>query len=160
MRQLHGITLIECIVYMAIFVTLMGISTMAFYQCFDNMKALRRNADDIAHALHAGELWRDDVRNATGPIQIEKSTRIARIPHRQGDVFYKFAEAQVFRKVGPDASWVVLLPKVKRSQMTADTRKCVVAWRWELELQPSLNRTVHVQPVFSFLAAPHAANQP
>ncbi|MGA2801732.1 MAG: hypothetical protein ABSE97_05100 [Verrucomicrobiota bacterium] len=124
------------------------------------MKALRRNADDIVRVLHAGELWRDDVRNATGPIQIEGSTQIVRIPHRQGDVYYKFAEAEAFRKVGSDASWVVLLPKVKRSQMAADVRKHVVAWRWELELQPSSNRTIHVQPVFSFFAAPHTANQP
>jgi hypothetical protein len=123
------------------------------------MKGLRRNADDITRALYAGELWRDDMRSATRPIQVEPSTQIIHIPRRDGEVLYQFVESQVLRKAKPDAPWVVLLPKVQRSQMEADVRVHVTAWRWELELQPS-RKPARVRPAFTFLAVPGRTNLP
>jgi hypothetical protein len=155
----RGFTLLECVVYLGLFSLLLGIASLAYYRCFDNMRGLRRNADDITRALNAGELWRDDVRTATGPVQFVESGQIFRIPRREGEALYQFAESQVLRKAKPDAPWVVLLPAVQRSQMEADVRAHVTAWRWELELQPG-RKPVRVRPAFTFLAVPGATNQP
>jgi len=159
-RMRRGIMLIECLVYMAVFVVLLGIATLAFYKCFDNMRALRSNADDIARALQAGELWRDDLRSATGPIRLVRGSQTIEIPHAHGEICYKFAGAQVLRKTGTDAAWIVLLPRVQRSQMTVDARQHVFAWHWELELQTSSRANIHVHPLFTFLAVPRPTNQP
>ena len=36
-----GYLLMECLVYMAVFVVITGLGLMTFYQCWDNSKALR-----------------------------------------------------------------------------------------------------------------------
>src|SRR5690349_18177766 len=65
----RGITLIECLVYISLVFVILGMATVAFYRCFDNMKSLRRNSNDITQALNVGELWREDVRAATKPVR-------------------------------------------------------------------------------------------
>lgn len=155
----RAFTIIECLVYIGLFALLLGLGTVAFYRCFDNMKGLRRNADEITRAVRAGELWRNDVRAAARAIQFEESEQTIRIPQRDREVVYKFADAQVFRKTGADAPWLVLLPKVKNSQMTSDPRTHVTAWRWELELQPT-QKTARTRPLFTFLAVPDAGTPP
>ena len=152
-------TIIECLVYIGLFAVLLGLGTVAFYRCFDNMKGLRRNADDITRAVHAGELWRNDIRAAARAIQVDETDQTIRIPQRDREVFYRFADTQVFRKTGADAPWLPLLPKVKSSQMTSDPRAHVTAWRWELELQISRKDT-RVRPLFTFLAVPDFGNPP
>jgi len=155
----RAFTIIECLVYIGLFALLLGLGTVAFYRCFDNMKGLRRNADDITRAVHAGELWRNDIRAAARAIQVDQTDQTIRIPQRDRDVLYRFADAQVFRKTGADAPWLVLLPKVKSSQMISDPRTHVTSWRWELELQPT-QTTVRTRPLFTFLAVPNTGNQP
>jgi len=61
-----GYLLIECLVYISVFAVLLGIGYGAFYVCWDYSKALHYATDDINAALHAGERWRADIRNATG----------------------------------------------------------------------------------------------
>lgn len=156
----RGVMLIECLVYMAVFTVLLGISSLAFYKCFDNMRSLQRNADDIARALHAGELWRDDIRSATGPIRVVQSSQTIEIPHAHGEIAYEFTGAQVLRKTDTHTAWTVLLSKVQHSQMTGEKRKYVWAWRWELELKASSPANIHVHPLFTFLAVSNATNQP
>jgi len=138
---------------------LLGLGTVAFYHCFDNMKGLRRNANDITRAVNAGELWRNDIRAAARTIQVDEADQTIRIPQRDREVFYKFADTQVFRKTGADAPWLPLLSKVQGSQMTRDLRAHVTAWRWELELQ-TLRKEARVRPLFTFLAVPEPANSP
>lgn len=154
-----GFTLIECLVYIGLVFVVLGLGTVAFYRCFDNMKALRRNSDDIAQALHVGELWREDIRAATKPVQFETSDQLLLIPHRNGAVAYKFAGNQVSRRTGTNALWVVLLPKVEHSQMQADTRASITAWRWELELK-TLRQPAFMRPLFTFTAVPGATTPP
>ena len=154
-----GFTIIECLVYLGIYALLLGVAFVAFYQCFDNMKGLRRNSWDITRAIHAGEIWRTDIRAAARAIQFEESSQIIRIPQRDREVAYKFADAQVFRKTGADAPWLILLSKVQSSQMTGDPHAHVTAWRWELELQ-SARKSARVRPLFTFLAVPNTGNQP
>ena len=152
-RSRAGFTIIECLVYLGVYVTLLGFATFAFYRCYDHTKSMRRNREDITSAVHAGEAWRNDVRRATKPIVFDPADQTLRIQRSDKEVAYRFADGQVFRKSSAEARWVVLLPKVQRSEMQADPRAHVVAWRWELELQTQ-KKTARVRPLFSFVAAP------
>ena len=151
--QPRAFTIIECLVYMGVYVTLLGFASFAFYRCYDHMKAMRRNSEDIINAVHAGEAWRNDVRRATKPPTYELADQRLRVQRSDKEVVYRFANGQVFRQVGAGAPWVVLLPRVHRSEMQADPRARVAAWRWELELQ-SQQRNARVRPLFTFVAVP------
>jgi hypothetical protein len=155
----HAFTIIECLVYIGLFALLLGLGTVAFYRCFDNMKGLRRNADDITRAVYAGELWRNDIRAAARAIQVDQAEQTIHIPQRDREVSYKFADTQIFRKLGAGAPWLPLLSKVQSSQMNSDPRAHVMAWRWELELQASRKET-QLRPLFTFIAVPETGNSP
>ncbi len=155
----RAFSLLECLVYLALYTLLIGIGSLAFCRCLDMLTALHRNAGDIERALQAGELWREDVRSATGPIQIEESDQTVRIPHRQSEVLYRFDTGQVLRKAGRDAPWAVWLADVEQSRMEPDARAHITAWRWELGLKPSIRR-VHVRPEFTFIAVPGTPSPP
>jgi Tfp pilus assembly protein PilE len=62
MRSTRGYTLIECITYIAVLLLLLNAAFASYYRCELNAANLRRNADDILRALHAGERWRADIR--------------------------------------------------------------------------------------------------
>lgn len=143
-------TMIECLVYFGVYLVLMGLATFAFYRCYDHMKGMRRNSEDIRTAVHAGEAWRQDVRQATKPIVFEAAGQVLRIPRGDGEVVYRFTDGQVLRQSRPGAAWTVLVPKVRRSEMQADPRAHVTAWRWELELDPH-QKTARVRPLFTFI---------
>ncbi len=150
--------LLEALVYIAVVMTLLGAAYAAMYRCVDSSIALRRNADDITSALHAGERWRADVRGATGQVRVE-DTDAGQLLHLEGPhgaVVYRFATNSLFRSVrgGP---WTRLLESVKSSTMTANPRQFVTAWRWEFELQPHGKGSVkpsRLRPLFTFLAVP------
>jgi len=72
-RVRAGYLLLECLVYIAVFAVITGLGLMAFYQCWDNSKALRLTTDDVTAALRAGERWRADMRGATGKITVENT---------------------------------------------------------------------------------------
>jgi hypothetical protein len=128
------------------------------YRCIDRSIALRRNADDITGALHAGERWRADLRAATSQVHVE-TTDAGQLLHLDGPggtVIYRFATNTVCRRAGA-GSWVQLLSSVKSSTMSADPREYVTAWRWELEIQPRATGSVkpgRIRPLFTFLAVP------
>jgi hypothetical protein len=150
--------LIEALVYIAVIVALLGAGYAAMYRCVDSSIALRRNADDITSALHAGERWRADVRAATSQVRVENTDagQLLHLEGARGTVVYRFTTNAVFRCVGA-APWVRLLENVKSSTMVADPREYVTAWRWELELQPRGKGSVkpgRVRPLFTFLAVP------
>jgi Tfp pilus assembly protein FimT len=153
-QRSRGITLIECLVYIAAIATVMGMGTAAFYACFNNMKALRRNADDISRTLAVGELWRKDIRAATQPVQFDPDAQVLRIARGDTQVSYKFSETAVQRQAKADAPWVIILPNVQRSEMAADARAKLTAWRWELELKPPRQAGTTLRPLFSFTAVP------
>ena len=161
-RRTHSdsaVTLIECLVYISLVFVVLGLATAAFYRCFDNMKALRRNSDDITQALHAGELWRADIRAAIKPVQFDQTDQLLRIPHPDGEVSYKFEDAQVLRRSRADAPWIVALPKVEHSQMQTDAHAQITAWRWELELK-TLRKPAAMLPLFTFTAVPGTTTTP
>ncbi len=128
------------------------------YRGIDRSIALRRNADDITSALHAGERWRADVRAATKQVRLEQ-TDAGELLYLDGPVSataYCFATNTISRRVGT-GPWVRLLAHVKSSSMTADRREYVSAWRWELEIQPRATASAkpsRIRPLFTFLAVP------
>ncbi len=154
-RAANGIMLIECLVYTVVLLILLGVAYIAFYRCMENSVALRRNAEDIATALQAGERWRADVRAATGLIHFETvgDASVLRLPTTRGEITYTFTTNTVLRGVG-DSPVVCLLPSVTASVMESESRQGIAAWRWELALKPRSKKPVRVQPLFTFLAVP------
>ena len=153
-----GYLLIEALVYIGVIVALLGVAYAATYRCIDRSIALRRNADDITSALHAGERWRADVRAAASQVRLEPTDagQLLYLGGPSSAVAYCFATNAVSRRVGT-GSWVRLLGNVKSSAMTADRREYVTAWRWELEIQPRATGSVkpgRIRPLFTFLAVP------
>lgn len=152
-------TLIECLVYIGVFATILGVATIAFYRCYDHMRALRRNADDITRVLHIGELWRNDVRSAISQPTLASSDQTLHIPHKDGSVEYRFADDQIRRRAAPDAPWTSILTNLNQSQMRSEQQSGVAAWRWEIELRP-LRKPARVQPLFTFTAVPEPQPTP
>jgi len=149
-----GYLLIECLVYFSVFAVLLGIGYGAFYVCWDYSKALHYATDDITAALHAGERWRADIRNATGKITVETTAagELLRIPCGTNEVLYRFNDGEIRRQVASSDFSESLLPTVKGSQMVTETRGPVAAWRWELELK-SRRKEARLPLLFTFEAA-------
>jgi hypothetical protein len=151
--------LIECLVYIALVMGLLGVGYAAMYRCLDSSIALRRNAEDITSALHAGERWRADIRSATTPPRVEviENVQLLHLDSARGPITYRFGTNGVSRQLG-EGKWMVVLPRVKASTMSADPREHVTAWRWELELRPRTTGSMkpgRVRPLFTFLAVPN-----
>jgi hypothetical protein len=146
--------LLECLVYLSIFVILLGGATTVFYFCWDHTQALIYTTDDITSALHTGERWRADVRAATGKITIETTAtgELARIPEGAKSVSYRFESGEVRRQVSTSDYQELLLAKVKTSEMKPDTRGSVTAWRWEMEVLPR-RKEAQLPLLFTFEAA-------
>jgi hypothetical protein len=149
-----GYLLIECLVYFGVFAILLGIGYGAFYVCWDYSKALHYATDDINAALHAGERWRADIRNATGKITVETAAagELLRIPCGTNEVLYHFNAGEIRRQIASSDFSELLLPTVKASQMVTEARGPVAAWRWELELTPHRKET-RLPMQFTFEAA-------
>ena len=157
----RGYLMLEALVYIAVVLALLGVAYAAMYRFVDRSYALKRNADDIVAALHAGERWRADIRATTRPPELlyTNTVQILRLESTNGPVVYRFATNAVTRRVGGSA-WQRLLPNVKASNMAADPRQHVTAWRWELELQTKAQASAkpgRIRPLFTFLAVPETA---
>jgi hypothetical protein len=160
----RGYLLMEALVYIGLVFLLLGIGSAALYRCIDNSVGLRRNADDVTQMLHAGELWRADIRAATRRALWDSSSGqpLLRLERAQGEVDYRYVEGAVYRRVD-NGAWSRILDRVKSSDMRQDIRPTVTAWRWELELQTRTRGSLQpgrVRPLFTFLAAPPAAPAP
>lgn len=148
----RGISLLECLVYIGAISVVFGMGLMACFRCLENTNSVRRNSDDINQALQTGELWRADIRAATQPIRFDASAQTLHIQRNETEVTYKFADNQILRRSNTNATWLVALPHVAQSQMAADPRSHVAAWRWELELRPR-REPAPIRPLFTFTAA-------
>jgi hypothetical protein len=149
-----GYLLIECLVYLSVIVVILGLALGAFYMCWDYSKALHYATDDINAALHAGERWRADIRNATGKITVETTAEgeRLRIPQGTDELIYSFNAGEVHRQLASSDFSELLLPKVTVSQMVTEKRGPVAAWRWEVELTPHRKET-RLPLLFTFEAA-------
>jgi len=153
-RLQSGYLLIECLVYLAVVTVVLGLGTAAFYVCWDHSKALGYATDDLTAALHAGERWRADVRNATGAITAEATPEgeRLRIPRKDGEIIYNFDAGEIRRRMASSDFSELLLPRVAASQMVKETRGPVTAWRWEVQLAPRRKET-RLPLEFTFEAA-------
>jgi type II secretory pathway pseudopilin PulG len=151
----RGISLIECLVYIAVLAVIVSIGGFTLAKAWDQSRAIQRNADDIERAIHAGERWRADLRRATGPVRATTDADSERItiPTADGEVVYLNTTNEVRLQPKPGAPEIILVPKVKVSHMAPDPREHLTAWRWELELQPS-QKSARVRPLFTFEAVP------
>jgi hypothetical protein len=158
-----GLLLGECLIYIAVWSVLLGLAFATFYRVLDNATKLRRSAADITRALHAGERWREDIRQATGSIQLEgvegAVEQALHVPQTSGEVIYFFTGTNVLRRTRPDAPWLEALGGVKTSRMIRDVRERVVAWRWELELKTTAKK-IDLRPLFSVQAVATDATKP
>jgi len=150
-----GYLLMEMLVYISVVFIVLGVGYAALYKCMDNSAALRRGAADIAAALSAGERWRADLRGTTATPMLEATSEetVLRLPGPHGEVVYRFATNGVFRSADGGA-WSCLLANVRSSEVSAEVRESVTAWRWELELQPRQTKFGNLRPLFTFLAVP------
>jgi hypothetical protein len=154
-RKDRGIMLLETLFYMSILVIVLGCGTALLYQSWGNNITLRRTTDDIISTLNAGELWRADIRSATG--QIQTTPEAVQIPTANGIITYSFA-TNLVRRESPNQP-ARTLANVKASRMFADSRGQVPAWRWEVELN-SNRKKIQLRPLFTFEAvASHGASK-
>ena len=138
---------------MGVLLVVMAVAYAAFYRCLDRSTALRRNADDIANTLQAGERWRADVRAASGPVRLatNDTEQLLELPGSRGGISYRFATNTVFRRVGNN-SWSRVLGNVQSSSFQPDPRGNAQIWRWDLELQTRAKHISRIRPLFTFLA--------
>ncbi|HVU07256.1 MAG TPA: prepilin-type N-terminal cleavage/methylation domain-containing protein [Verrucomicrobiae bacterium] len=156
----RGVSLIECLVYIAVFAILLNGAGAAFYFCWDHTRAVIYAGDEIQSALRAGENWRADVRAATEQISIEThgTNEIVRIPEGQNEIVYRFESGKLSREIPAAQISRPLLARVKSSQTRPDPRGEIAAWRWELEVTPRLNKDTQTPLRFTFEAV--AKNTP
>src|SRR5262245_41377459 len=132
----RGYYLIESLVYIGVLFVVLGVGYTAADHYIENSVAMRRSADDLANALHAGERWRADIRSSTNIVvtQTSEGQQLFRIQRPQNEISYLFATHTVFRRVGENV-WSSALTHVRASAMSPDKRQQITAWRWELEMQ-------------------------
>ena len=157
----RGYMLLECLAYMAVLAVVLVVTMRGFSHCWDNSMALRRNADDIIRAVHAGEQWRADLRAAREPVQLSQADggEQLRIPSAGGPIIYTFAKGKLHRQTSVPAGTNLLLSNVQSSQMQSSRRQRVTAWTWELELKPT-RKDARVRPLFTFETVAGPANSP
>jgi len=152
----RGVSLIECLVYIAVFGILVGIGTAVFYFCWDHTRAVVLTANEVESTLRAGERWRADVRGATGKITVETTPagETMRIPIGEKEIYYRQTGGELRREQQPAQVSRLLLEKVHTSTFITDPRASAIAWRWELELTPR-RKEAHFPLLFTFEAAQH-----
>lgn len=159
-RGRAGYLMAEALVYIAVVVVLLGAGFVAMHKCITNAVVLRRTADDISAAVHAGERWRADVRAASGRVRWEQENDepVLILAGSRGEAAWRLDKGTVFRRVqaGP---WVPVVRNVISSTMEADSRHEVTAWRWELELKPR-SKVRRMLPLFTFFAVPQKGGTP
>jgi type II secretory pathway component PulJ len=157
----RGYSLLECMVYMSVFLIVTGGALAVFHNSWQSAQSLRRNTADIAIALEAGEHWRACVRRAAGPVRTEDTAagQLVHIPQKTGEVVYRLSEGTLWRSSPGGTNWIQVLANVKSSSMNQDRRQRATAWKWELELKTS-KQFPTVRPLFTFEAVPATANNP
>jgi type II secretory pathway pseudopilin PulG len=144
----RGFTLLEMLVYMVGLTVVLTAAYPAFEKAMRGSRDIQRNSDDILRAIHAGELWRKDVRSATGSLHLDGNALV--IPQSSGPIVYRFADGAVWRETGAGRN--MFLRAVKASSMRSGFAT-VTFWRWEVELA-SPQKNPPVRPLFTFEAVP------
>lgn len=159
MKLLRGIShqglafsLIECLVYIAVFFVILGVALGSYYHMDEQSRGFARNSSDIVSAMQVGERWRADVRTATNAAFFDRNLEFV-LTTKNGEVSYFFRDGVVWRQGTNESKSMPVIANVKSSLMKADPRSQVKAWRWEIELQAQRTNAT-VRPIFTFLAVP------
>jgi hypothetical protein len=155
-RRQRAFSLMECVVYIALFIFVAGMAFGAFYTMWDQTRAVTANTADIARTMQAGERWRADIRNAVALPQLDDSNTL-RLNTKSGIVRYQVRKSELWRESA--GREFLVTDRVHASSMQRDQRGNVVAWRWELELKPNRKKSA-VRPLFTFTAVPQAETAP
>ena len=101
------------------------------------------------------------MRTATAPplVVTESGQTWFAIPHGTNTTAYTHFGNTLWRQETTNQTWQPVLARVKFSQMDADARAHVTAWRWELELQLKDPRK-QTRPLFTFLAVAPKETKP
>ena len=148
MKAKRGYTIIECITYVAVLLMIISAAFASYYRCELSGAGLRRNAEDIVRAMHAGERWRADIRAAIEAPQLTPVGVIIR--QSDGEIRYEIDDGILWRQTTHERT--AILKQVKRSAMMRDLRGAVRAWHWELELRTE-KKAGNLRPLFTFEAA-------
>ena len=153
--KFSGIALVECMVYIVLLFLVMGMAYAGFYEVLEHTTKLNRTAADINRVLHAGELWRADVRGSVGlPKQGEVGSQLVwQIPQGKKEIVYLFKGDTVYRQEGNNAAPAPFLAQVKSSRMLLDKGQQVTSCRWEVELDGG-RKPGKMKPLFTFQAVP------
>jgi hypothetical protein len=157
-RMRSAFSLVECLLYIAVFFVILGLALGAYFQMDEQSRGFARNSSDIVRTMQAGERWRADVRLATAPPLLDE-TGLLRIAQKEGQVRYSFRDQTVWRQSPGEKAPMAVLQNVKGSAMAVETRSHAKAWRWEIELQTKRTNAT-LRPLFTFLAAPTTTEAP
>ena len=150
----RGILLLNCVIYLGVFVVLVGLGFVLLAKFVAFHGDFKRVAGDITRTLRAGEQWRADVRKANGPIEISQDNWQSAfiIPQRDDGVIYRYDRTNVWKVLPGGTIELPVLKGVAECRFVRDEREEVVAWRWEIVLNTKKKRVV-TRPRFSFIAA-------
>jgi hypothetical protein len=148
MKRTSGIALIECLIYIVMLAVVLGIAYEAFYAILEHTSRLQRGAADINRAVVAGELWRADIRRASGLPKIGAAGGEITMLQKGKEVAYTFHSNTVYRKEGTLQTPFLL--QVQSSRMVVDDGG---SCRWEVELDPG-RKPGKIKPLFTFQAVP------
>ena len=153
-RNEAGVSLIECLVYVALFAVLLTCATRFFTVVYHHNKAVAKAASYTNAALDAARHWRRDIANAKGEPELIRSERfdVIRIDQASGgQVSYRVNGTRLERHNSKE--WVPIIRRVASSIMLPDQREHVRAWRWELAMETK-SRFLGDPVRFSFTAVP------
>ena len=159
--KINALSLIECLIYIAVLSVLLGIGYQGLSQLFTESARLRSNSSDMIAITHLGELWRDDVRRAgqrpllLHELEITNGLEIVRSDRK---VLYSHVGSSLYRLASADVPPYPALTNVKSSQFFLEQNQGIPVMRWEVELH-SRNKKSKLRPLFSFQAVlPKEAN--
>jgi hypothetical protein len=153
-RSEAGVSLIEALVYVALFAVLLTCATRFLTVVYHHNKATASAASYTVAALDAAKHWKRDIANAKGEPKLIRDDLfdVIRIDQANGNqVSYRVNGTRLERHNGKE--WVPIIRRVASSIMLPDQREHVRAWRWELAMETK-SRFLGDPVRFSFTAVP------
>jgi hypothetical protein len=152
-RRNRGVALLDCLVYLTLLACIMGFGFAAFLETVGRSTELDYVATSTVQVLHAGEQWREDVRQSKTPPVIRENGTEIELQTSAGIIRYAVQGSTLRRRAGEPSPWVDALSRVKASRFAEERRTRVTAWRWEIELETRQDRE-RASRVFTFQAVP------